>query len=130
MPGLSSVQGNWAGLGQTEPLWSILSDRDKQGGKWDVDEFITSGTAGVGRVLDRVRSLVLNVNFEGSRARLRLRCESTDAGFAGPIRCIQEADLYQALSADRPRVAVASPMAEVSRGRLGFVTAVTVDANL
>jgi SAM-dependent methyltransferase len=66
MPDLGTVRENWEGLAQTDPLWAILSDPDKKGGKWDVDEFFASGAADGDDVLGRVASLGLNVNFDGA----------------------------------------------------------------
>jgi len=33
----------WDKLGEQDPLWSILTDHNKKGGKWDVDEFFQTG---------------------------------------------------------------------------------------
>ena len=33
----------WDKLGEQDPLWSILTDPNKKGGKWDVDEFFQTG---------------------------------------------------------------------------------------
>jgi SAM-dependent methyltransferase len=36
---------NWDTLGEVDPLFGVLSDPTKQGGRWDVDEFFESGRA-------------------------------------------------------------------------------------
>lgn len=66
MPDLRSVRENWEGLAQTDPLWAILSDPAKRGGGWDIDEFFASGVDDVERVLDRVATLGLAVDFGGT----------------------------------------------------------------
>ena len=35
----------WEDLGESDPLFGILSDPTKYGGKWDVEEFFASGRA-------------------------------------------------------------------------------------
>ncbi|MEI6128649.1 MAG: class I SAM-dependent methyltransferase [Planctomycetota bacterium] len=34
---------NWQNLATKDPLWAILSDEGKQGGRWNLDEFFRSG---------------------------------------------------------------------------------------
>jgi ubiquinone/menaquinone biosynthesis C-methylase UbiE len=42
---------NWEALGDIDPLFGVLSDPTKYGGKWDVDEFFASGRAHVQKLL-------------------------------------------------------------------------------
>lgn len=51
------MQRNWNQLGESDPLWAILADPDKKGGKWDVAEFFSSGEEEINRVMDQVGSL-------------------------------------------------------------------------
>src|SRR6202008_4320453 len=46
-----SLARSWEGLGRTDPLFGILSDPAKWGGKWDADEFFASGRAHVEKLL-------------------------------------------------------------------------------
>jgi len=46
-----SLARSWEGLGRTDPLFGILSDPTKWGGKWDADEFFASGRAHVEKLL-------------------------------------------------------------------------------
>ena len=46
-----SLSRSWEGLGRTDPLFGILSDPAKWGGKWDADEFFASGRAHVEKLL-------------------------------------------------------------------------------
>ncbi len=46
-----SLARSWEGLGRTDPLFGILSDPAKWGGKWDADEFFASGRAHVESLL-------------------------------------------------------------------------------
>lgn len=40
---LSSHKKNWEDLGEMDPYWAILSDSERQYGKWDVDKFLRTG---------------------------------------------------------------------------------------
>jgi len=46
-----SLAKSWETLGDADPLFGVLSDPDKWGGKWDVDEFYASGDAHVQKLL-------------------------------------------------------------------------------
>jgi SAM-dependent methyltransferase len=46
-----SLARSWEGLGRADPLFGILSDPAKWGGKWDADEFFASGRAHVEKLL-------------------------------------------------------------------------------
>lgn len=40
---LSRLQKNFESLAAEDPLWTVLSDKSKKGGKWDPEEFYQSG---------------------------------------------------------------------------------------
>lgn len=40
---LSRLQKNFEDLAAEDPLWTVLSDKSKKGGKWDPEEFFQSG---------------------------------------------------------------------------------------
>jgi SAM-dependent methyltransferase len=42
---------NWEALGDTDPLFGVLSDPTKHGGKWEIDAFFESGRAHVAKLL-------------------------------------------------------------------------------
>jgi len=46
-----SLAKSWETLGDADPLFGVLSDPEKWGGKWDVDEFYASGQAHVEKLL-------------------------------------------------------------------------------
>jgi len=52
-----SLARSWEGLGRTDPLFGILSDPAKWGGKWDADEFFASGRAHVEKLLRSLREI-------------------------------------------------------------------------
>jgi SAM-dependent methyltransferase len=42
---LRAVRAQWDGLGADDPLWAVLTERGKDGQRWDVDEFLATGKA-------------------------------------------------------------------------------------
>lgn len=48
---LGLVQSVWETLAQNDPLWAILSEPEKKGRKWDVDEFFEIGRTEVDAIL-------------------------------------------------------------------------------
>jgi SAM-dependent methyltransferase len=45
--GFRTLARNWEALGETDPMFGVLSDPTKFGGKWSVDEFFETGRAHV-----------------------------------------------------------------------------------
>lgn len=50
----NGLRTTWNRLGEIDPLWAVLSDDAKKGGRWDVDEFFESGRVEVDDVLGRI----------------------------------------------------------------------------
>jgi SAM-dependent methyltransferase len=48
---LAKLQECWNEFGETDPLWAILSDPAKKGGKWDRDEFFRTGEVEIEQIL-------------------------------------------------------------------------------
>lgn len=46
---------NWEALGDSDPMFGVLSDPSKHGGKWNPDEFFASGRAHVDKLLRTLR---------------------------------------------------------------------------
>jgi len=44
---LAGLRRDWTRLGEADPLWAVCVDPAKQGGRWDVTEFLESGQAEV-----------------------------------------------------------------------------------
>ncbi len=40
---LAKLRRVWGALGQDDPLWAVLSQSDKRGGRWQADEFLATG---------------------------------------------------------------------------------------
>ncbi|MDP9300876.1 MAG: class I SAM-dependent methyltransferase [Actinomycetota bacterium] len=63
---INRLRRHWDALGKTDPLWANLTNDDKRGGKWDVEEFFLTGEQEIQEVIDFVGSL--SVPFEHDRA--------------------------------------------------------------
>lgn len=57
-------QSNWDRLGEEDPLWTILSDPAKRGGKWDVVEFFDKGRAEISSLMKKIEGLSLPLKRE------------------------------------------------------------------
>ena len=58
---IGELQKNWEAFAQTDPMWAILSVPDKQGGKWNPDEFFRSGAIEIEAVLSRGDALGITI---------------------------------------------------------------------
>jgi len=50
---IANLRGNWEQFAAEDPLWAILTDPSKRGGKWDPEEFFRTGEHEIASVLDR-----------------------------------------------------------------------------
>jgi tRNA/tmRNA/rRNA uracil-C5-methylase (TrmA/RlmC/RlmD family) len=48
---IDALRENWDAFGKLDPLWAIVTDPTKKGGKWDLDEFFQSGEERIGNVM-------------------------------------------------------------------------------
>lgn len=54
---LDKLQKNWDEFGKTDPLWSILTSKDKKGNKWSIDEFFKTGEEEIATVMKHIELL-------------------------------------------------------------------------
>jgi tRNA/tmRNA/rRNA uracil-C5-methylase (TrmA/RlmC/RlmD family) len=54
---LKELERTWNNYGLKDPLWAVLTWREKQGGRWDVGEFFENGRIEIESAMKRVRSL-------------------------------------------------------------------------
>jgi ubiquinone/menaquinone biosynthesis C-methylase UbiE len=54
---LADSAANWEIFAQEDPLWSILADPSKQGGRWEIDEFLATGEGDVVRAMAAIDGL-------------------------------------------------------------------------
>jgi SAM-dependent methyltransferase len=59
IPALERLRRTWSVLGEDDPLWAILSDADKRGGRWDVDAFFAAGEGEIAALDTFCSSLML-----------------------------------------------------------------------
>lgn len=53
---LQGLQRIWNELGETDPLWAVLSLPDKRGGRWDLGEFMATGVHEIDELLAMLES--------------------------------------------------------------------------
>ena len=53
---LTEWQNNWDSLGKDDPLWIVLTDPEKKGGRWDPEEFFAVGEEEISTVLTELAS--------------------------------------------------------------------------
>lgn len=66
MSSVSTLQRDWTQLARTDPLWAVLMDPAKRGGRWDEGEFFATGEREIESVLDYVGGLGISVDLSGS----------------------------------------------------------------
>jgi SAM-dependent methyltransferase len=54
----------WDALAHTDPLWAVLTDPSRKGGRWTIEEFMATGESQVATVLERATQCV-KVDFSG-----------------------------------------------------------------
>jgi ubiquinone/menaquinone biosynthesis C-methylase UbiE len=63
---LNHWQTNWDALGKDDPLWVVLTDDSKRGGKWDVCEFFETGRREIDGTFEKLTAL--NLTPPGGKA--------------------------------------------------------------
>jgi SAM-dependent methyltransferase len=53
---LNRTKKHWDELARTDPFWAVLTDADKKGNRWQVDEFFATGIKTVDAELESVRT--------------------------------------------------------------------------
>jgi len=66
MTRLDRLRDVWESLAKRDALWAVLSDQSKVGGKWDVAEFMKTGTVEVETVFQHLSSLNCIPNYTGA----------------------------------------------------------------
>ena len=59
---LSVLRRHWERFGRRDPYWAVLTDPDKQDGRWDVAEFFQSGTDEIEAALERAGDLGIRLS--------------------------------------------------------------------
>ncbi len=56
------LKKHWEAFGREDPLWAILTDASRRGGRWDLDEFLAHGEDDVSRYLAELDHLGVTVD--------------------------------------------------------------------
>ncbi|MGQ0832587.1 MAG: class I SAM-dependent methyltransferase [Microthrixaceae bacterium] len=75
---LDDLGSNWDQLGELDPFWAVMSDRERRGNKWDVEEFFETGRQEIAELLDYLAGLGIEIG----------RARALDFG-CGPGRLVQ-----------------------------------------
>ena len=62
--GIDEVSETWTRLGEEDPMWAVLTDRDKAGGAWRPADFLATGVREIEAVLARLAELGVEPGFE------------------------------------------------------------------
>jgi SAM-dependent methyltransferase len=62
---MSRDRGDWNELAELDPLWAVLSDPSRKGGRWELDEFLATGE----REVDAALASAAALDLPGSRGR-------------------------------------------------------------
>ena len=57
---------HWDKFGKEDPLWGILSEKDKKGGGWNLDEFFETGRKEIERLMGHVHSVKGGLSFQSA----------------------------------------------------------------
>lgn len=52
---LDELQNNWDEFGKTDPLWAILTNPGRKGGKWDAEEFFALGRQEIAGIMQKTQ---------------------------------------------------------------------------
>lgn len=56
---LGELQRHWQAFGEQDPLWAILTDPARKGGRWSPEEFFATGVAEIDALMQEARTLGL-----------------------------------------------------------------------
>lgn len=56
---LERHRSDWEKLAEVDPLWAVLTQPGKRGGRWDADEFLATGETEIAEVMDAAEGLGL-----------------------------------------------------------------------
>ena len=65
MGSLEEVQDNWESFALTDPMWAALMDPEKEGGAWEVDDFLAIGEKEIDTVCGYLAAAGIEVDTSG-----------------------------------------------------------------
>ncbi len=106
---LETVGTTWERLAQIDPLWAVLSEPDKRGGRWDIDAFLATGVAEIEHQITELRSFGLAsfgaaLDFGCGVGRLSIPLASHFGRVTGVDISPTMVDTARRLAADRDNV--------------------------
>jgi SAM-dependent methyltransferase len=127
---LTQVQETWEAFGESDPLWAVLTDPAKRGGRWDPAEFFATGETEIVAVLARLAGLGIHpagraLDFGCGAGRLTRALTTRFPSVTGVDVAGSMIDVARRLNADRPNATfLVNPRADlalVDTGSIGFM---------
>jgi SAM-dependent methyltransferase len=59
---IKQANKNWSELGENDPMWVVLTDEGKRGGKWTPEEFFATGKVEIKQVLQTIQEAGVAIN--------------------------------------------------------------------
>ena len=63
---LKNIQKVYEKVGKDDPLWAILTDNDKRGGKWNPKDFFALGREEINEVMVYLKGLDIKIKYENA----------------------------------------------------------------
>jgi SAM-dependent methyltransferase len=63
---IQELEQIWTELGQDDPMWVVLTDPDKKGGRWTAEQFFQTGREEVGQMMKKLADS--GINFQRGKA--------------------------------------------------------------
>ncbi len=60
---IQELKQHWDKFGQEDPMWAIMTDPEKKGGKWDPTDFYATGKQEIGEIMDYIQSCDFEIGY-------------------------------------------------------------------
>ena len=61
---IQKLHENWTALGQEDPMWLVLTDPGKKGGRWQTEDFFETGRREIHAALEKIKQTGRVLKFE------------------------------------------------------------------
>ena len=89
MSNIATLRDDWEYLANEDAFHAILTDENKAHGRWDVDEFMATGTAEVETVMEHLSRLGIVLDWTGSALDFGCGVGAVDPGAWAVLRILR-----------------------------------------